>query len=297
MLRKRDLAWRYGHTMKVDVHMTTCHHSTVKCRPRTNDYNIENFNITEWTQLEKLEIAKISAQSLREFAGDISIVDDGSDLPEAIEWLATQKNVYSYPHRGSGSALNSYHKRIPAETDLICHFEDDHVYYNPEKLDWAKIAHDFLVENPSVGVVTLISGLPNRPDYPDYNGAWGPVGFMDGKVPALLFNCMGNAHHIMLKKTYDKFFPLVGSSGACEAYMNRRLAQLRLKNAELQIPVYAFHSHCLNRQLPVEITTNELNMSPRGREYGIADMYRYIKSNIPIEYSYMVSQYKEHYVN
>ena len=276
--------------MSSDIHMTTCHHTSLKCRPRTNDYNIEGWNITAWTQSEKLNIAKQSLASLNQFAKQkISIVDDGSDYTYANLWLQeciSKFNTYSFS-RSNENALNKYIKFIDDDVDLIAHFEDDHVYFNPENLNWQQIAYDFLTSNKDIGSLSFISGLPNRPEFPDYKGAWGPISFRDREIPALLYKRLGNSHHIMLKDTYLKFFPLIGKSGTCEAYMCNKLSELGLLHAEIQVPIYAFHSHCFKRELPKNVTTTELNMSARGREYGIKDMYDHINNNKRIEYSYL----------
>lgn len=274
---------------------------SVKCRPRTNDYNIKGFNITPWTAEEKLDIAKISFESLFEFADGtpVNIIDDGSNIMGAVEWLLeldkrTNVFVRIYEHRGSSAGINNYFNNIlPKDTDLVAHFEDDHIYFNPENIDWQKICYEFLKENPDVGVITFRSGLPSNPNYPDYHGAWGPVGFREGKYPAILFNNMGNAHHVMLMETYKRFFPLYGNAGSCEAYMNGQLNNMGLLNAELQIPIYAFHSHCYSRPLPEVITTDALNMSPRGIEYGIKEMYDHIKNKRAINYTYYITQKEE----
>lgn len=283
--------------MKSDIHFTTCHHSSVKCRPRTNDYKLDGFNITPWTTHDKLMIANKSLVSLSNFCNQqISIIDDGSDYEEALDWLELLRGrpekfrVLQYEHRGSSAGLNDYLNLIDDDTDLICHFEDDHIYFNPEKLDWKQICYDYLTNNRDVGVVTFRSGLPTNPSFPDFKGVWGPIAFRDGQVPAFIFRCMGNAHHIMLAETYRKFFPLQGNAGSCEAYMNNKLQSLGLLNAELQIPVYAFHSHCWKRDLPELVTTDELNMSPRGREYGIFDMAHHIEQSKTIEYMYYISE-------
>lgn len=287
--------------------MTTCHHSSVKCRPRTNDYNIEGFNITSWTTEEKFLIAKKSLFSLFSFCvgpwGEqlINVVDDGSDYYRVASWLDLMEHgqfikAHRFAHRGSGAALNDYVKIIPDDVDMIFHTEDDHVWFNPENLDWQSICRKFLNDNPDIGVITFRSGLPTNPSHPDYKGAWGPIGWresINNSPPAFLFRNMGNAHHIMKRETYLKFFPLQGSAGSCEAYMNNRLAQLGLLNAEIQIPIYAFHSHCYERELPQIVMTFELNMSPRGREYGIKNMRDHIKDRRPITYSYFESQNKE----
>ena len=284
--------------MKTNVHFTTCHHKSVKCRPRTNDYGITGFNITPWTTQEKLDIAKTSIESLIEFAdGPINIIDDGANILEAVNWLLeldqrTNLFVRIYEHKGSSSGINNYfNNALPKDTDLVAHFEDDHIFFNPEGLDWKKVCYEFLKENKDVGVITFRSGLPSDPiNHPDYNGAWGPIGFREGKYPAILYNNMGNAHHIMLMETYSRFFPLQGNAGSCEAYMNGRLNNMKLLNAEIQIPVYAFHSHCYSRALPEVVTTDALNMSPRGIEYGIKEMYEHIRAKLPIEYSYYKSK-------
>ena len=286
--------------MKTDIHFTTCIHSSMVCRPRTNDYNIQDFNITPWTIEEKLNIAKTSLKSLFMFSLQrVNVIDDGSDYVEAIDWLLEVDKiddiaVRMYEHLGSSAGINNYHNNVlPKDTDLVCHFEDDHVYFNPEGLDWKQICYDFLMENPDIGVVTLRSGLPSEKWRPDYKGAWGPIGFRNSNYNAIIYNNMGNAHHIMLKQTYDKFFPLYGNAGSCEAYMNDKLHSLGLFNAELQIPVYAFHSHCYSRALPEVVTTTALNLSPIGVEYGIKDMYDHIGRGGRVQYSYYNSPQEE----
>lgn len=286
--------------MKSDIHFTTCHHSSVKCRPRTNDYKLDGFNITPWTTHDKLMIASKSLKSLSNFVEQqISIIDDGSDYGPAIDWLniineIPKYKVLRYEHRGSSAGLNDYIKTLDSSIDMIGHFEDDHIYFNPENIDWKTICFKYLTTHRDIGVITFRSGLPTDPNFPDYKGAWGPIDFREGPVcPAFIFRCMGNAHHIMLRETYERFFPLQGNAGSCEAYMNNKLQSLGLLNAELQIPVYAFHSHCWKRDLPEKITTKELNMSPRGREYGIYDMYSHIDNFLPIEYSYNITKDEE----
>ncbi len=106
--------------------MTTCFHSSMVCRPRINDYNIEGFNITPWTVEEKFKIAQITYKSLIEFIGDensLSIIDDGSNLKEANAWLNDIKSktnkVYQYTHRGSSQGINDYYKTIPNDIPKI----------------------------------------------------------------------------------------------------------------------------------------------------------------------------------
>lgn len=287
--------------MIMDIHFTTCHHSTVKCRPRSNDYGLPNFNITPWTSEEKLEIAKISYQSLIEFCGqNVTVIDDGSDNNEAREWLASLPSVKFYEHRGSSAGINDYIGELNKSTiDVFAHFEDDMIYFNPENLDWKSICYKFLQDNPDIATVTLKSLLPSK-NIVDvaYHGAWGPIGWRDsinGSPPAILFNSLANANHISLKENYLKFFPLVGSSGACEHDMCMKLKNIRMLNAEIQIPVYAFHSHCLNRPLPENVRSEDLNLSGYGIEYGIKDMYEHIKNKRKITYSYFESMDKEIY--
>jgi hypothetical protein len=290
--------------VKTDMHMTTCHHSSVKCRPRTNDYNIEGFNISGWTQEEKVKIARKSFFSLLKFVDfeNISIIDDGSDLPTGralISFLGLHKlaTLYSFPHRGSSFGLNDYFSEKQLDNDtLICHFEDDHIYFNPENLDWKQTCYHFLKEHKDIAVLSFKSGFPTDPSFPDYKGAWGPIGWRESKndlPPAFLFKFMGNSHHIMLYETYKKFLPLQGSSGSCESYMCKKLVELGMFCAELQAPIYAFHSHCLKRELPNPVTSKELNMCARGREYGIVDMFYHITNNNHISYSYYTSPQKE----
>lgn len=279
-----------------NIHITTCHHSTVRCRPRYCDYS--RANIKEWTPEERLEISKISIKSLTNFCNivtnkSIALLDDGSDMQKAIEWMdnEVEVNVIHFPHRGSSSGINDYisaFKNTIKDDDLIVHFEDDHIAFNPLKLNWAERCFQILVSETSrinhVGVITLRSGLPTDTSTPGYNGAWGPRGWISGDYEAPWFESMGNAHHIMLWKTYKQFFPLSGSSGKCEESMNIRLHQLGLKNIELQEHLYMFHSHMLNFKIDENnCSSNEWNLSGAGREYGIKDMDEYLRAKKRIE--------------
>lgn len=284
--------------MKTDIHFTTCHHSTVKCRPRNNDYNFPGFNITSWTPEEKLEIAKLSYNSLSEFCGQsISVIDDGSDNEDAIKWLKLLPSVKQYPHRGSSAGINDYITSLnTTEIDMFAHFEDDLVYFNPENLDWKSICYKFLIDNPDVATVTLRSLLPSKDIGPPYKGLWGPKGFresINGSPPAILYKALANANHIALRDNYLKFFPLSGSSGTCEHNMCEHLESMNMYNAEIQIPVYAFHSHCLHRPLPEVVRSEDLNLSGYGVEYGIKDMVDYISNGKEITYSYFIFKDKE----
>jgi hypothetical protein len=125
--------------------------------------------------------------------------------------------------------------------------------------------------------------LPSDPSSPGINGAWGPKGFIKfGDYNGILYNLLGNAHHVMLKETYLKFFPLFGSAGSCESFMNNKMFELGIKNVELQAPIYFFHSHKLNYPIKNIPKTSEWNRSGDGFEYGISDMHEYLKSKKPI---------------
>lgn len=275
--------------MTVDVHITTCHHHTVRCRPRV--CQISDSNTREWTPEERLEISKYTVDSVKRFCQAIppeqlsrlSLLDDGSDYAPAIEWLngLTDINVVRYPHRGSSAGINDYCETI--EADLVLHVEDDHILFNPFGKNWAQICYDFLTSDVAkqhnIKVITLRSGLPSEDTSPGLGGAWGPQGWVPGGI---LYKCMGNAHHIMLREDYKKFFPLSGSSGACETMMNGKLAQLGFKNVELQDFFYAFHSHMWEYPLIEGITSEELNRSGDGFEYGIKDMHEHFVKKGPI---------------
>lgn len=305
MSQKKDWVKKFGqHGMKIDIHITTCHHSSVKCRPRSNDYNIDGFNILGWTQEEKIKIARKSFLSLLKFVGDnrISIIDDGSDLPNGkllLEFIKKydMADVHTYQHRGSSFGINDYFASKQLDDDtLICHFEDDHIYFNPENIDWVKTCYNFLKEHKDIGVLSLKSGFPTDRSFPDYHGDWGPIGWREsrnGLPPAFLFKSMGNSHHIMLYSIYKKFLPLQGSSGSCEAYMCRKLINIGLRCAEIQMPVYAFHSHCYEKDLPDQVTSKELNMCARGREYGIKNISGHINNSGRILYSFYTTPTEE----
>ena len=289
--------------MKTDVHITTCHHSEVTCRPRYNDRNIVGFNIEGWTQEERLEISKVSVDSILRFCdiipperlAGLTLIDDGSDMPAAKEWLNELNDsiltIERNSHNGSSYGINKHYAKM-ADCDLVAHFEDDHVMFNPWGLDWARLCYDFLtskkVRERGIGVVTFRSGLPTSIDDPGIHGAWGAREFVKEDISSLLpaytiHEQMGNAHHVMLRETYDRFMPLAGNTGGCEAYMNNICRREGILNAELQVPIYAFHSHTWSSPIPEPVTSFELSQSAVGIEYGIKEMHEHFKARRPIK--------------
>ena len=275
--------------MKVDIHITTCHHSTVNCRPRVREYPWSN--VKPWTKTERLDISKVSVNSIINFTEDTSIIrrvtliDDGSDMPEAITWLKSQDRltVLAGAHKGSSAGINNYMTgQEHNDDDLIVHIEDDHISFNPFKIDWAQQCYNILTskeaEKNKIAVITFRSGLPTNIDIPGYYGAWGPKGWLTTDlVKAPWFSALGNAHHIMLWKDYKKFLPLSGSSGSCENSMNIQLSRLGLKNIELQDHIYMFHSHMWEYPISLGANTNDWNLSGAGKEYGIYNMDKYLR--------------------
>jgi hypothetical protein len=277
----------------IDVHITTCNHTSVKCRDRQGLPSWSN--IKSWTSQERIEISKLSIESIKSFVNqstqkkqlkNFSLLDDGSDIPAAVEWLESIQNlnVIRYPHRGSSFGINEYQKTITS--DLVFHIEDDHICFNPFKTNIVDLCHRILTSEQAsrynIKVLTLRSGLPSHPDNLGIKGGWGPIGAIniDG-IPLILYNAMGNAHHIMLSDTYNKFFPLNGNTGGCEAYMNRVMLQHGFKNAEIQDFIYAFHSHTLSYSVDTSPSSFKWNRSAEGFEYGIRDMDLYLKSGKP----------------
>jgi hypothetical protein len=275
--------------MKIDIHVTSCHHSTVKCRERIGlpDWN----NIKPWTSEERLRISKYSVESITSFVNSInqqkikrySLLDDGSDYQDALDWHKTilSPSILNFKHGGSSAMINKYAETI--DSDLVLHIEDDHICFNPLKLDFVEICYEVLnseeAKKNNVGVITFRSGLPSDLDNVGINGAWGPKGWGKfGNYNGIIYNLLGNAHHLMLTETYKKFFPLNGSSGSCEEYMNKKIQELSIKNIELQIPIYFFHSHKLNWPINEKSAHSiEWNKSAQGFEYGIEDMHKYLK--------------------
>lgn len=267
--------------MNIDFHITTCHRDNVKCRVRSPEQGVYGWNITEWTQQERLEISKISVESIirqvnllrKNHKIRLSLLDDGSNYPPAIQWLNSLQNieVVRKPNSGSSDTINKYIDSVSKDTDLIIHFEDDNLLFNPFGIDWIQYSYDILTD-PSIGVVTLRSGLPTDPRDKGYSGAWGPQGT---HLIHPIFRCMGNAHHIMLYETYKQFLPLHGNTGACEAYMNNKLQSMDKRNIELQEFVYSFHTHKLNGKVESE-DINMWNKTGEGYEFGIKDMHEYL---------------------
>ena len=277
--------------MKLDIHITTCHRYNVKCRPRAHESSL--WNVKEWTHEERLEISKISVNSIIKLAEQlktykhevaVTLLDDGSDIPSAIEWIDSLKDkivVKKYSNRGSSAGINDHISDLKEKPDYIFHVEDDNLLFNPFNNDWLSIINDIKVEIPSIKVFTFRSGLPVERKDKGFTGDWGPIGFEPrGKIKTLLFKRMGNAHHIIRYDDYLKFLPLEGNTGGCEAFMNERLTSLGL-NAEPQIHVHCFHSHMYK----YPISTNRLNewhKTGEGFEFGIYDMDMYLKSRQPV---------------
>jgi hypothetical protein len=274
--------------MKIDIHVTTCNHSSVKCRDRQGLPNWSN--IKPWTNQERVEISKLSVESIKNFIkhstqpeqiSKFSLLDDGSDLEDAVKWLASIEgiDVIKYPHRGSSAVINDYYKTI--NSDLIFHIEDDHICFNPFRKNIVNLCEKILTSKlaieKNIKVITFRSGLPTAKNSLGLNGAWGPVDFLKiDNIPLILFNRLGNAHHIMLKKDYDLFFPLIGNTGGCESYMNDIMERNNIKNAEIQDYIYMFHSHTLNFDTKAIGNTDEWNKSGDGFEYGIKDMHNHL---------------------
>lgn len=266
----------------IDIHITTCHHNSVKCRPRKEG------NTKEWTPEERLNISKYSVDSISRFVSVLpknkisrfTIIDDGSDYLPAIKWLEslTWPKVIHYPHRGSSAGINDYMTKLNA--DMVVHFEDDHIMFNPLSLRWDNICFDALAAS-QVDVVTFKSSLPSEQRDPGLHGAWGPIGWLS-EIQAIAYKSMGNAHHVMMADTYRKYLPLEGSSGGCETFMNQRLRSSKKINIELQFALYAFHSHLWSFPLQNKVTTRELSRSGEGWEYGIKDMHEYLLAGNPI---------------
>jgi len=274
--------------MKIDIHITTCNHSSVKCRDRQG--LPEWSNVKSWTSEDRIKISKLSVDSIKKFIKNstytdqiskFTLLDDGSDLKEAIEWMDSLKDidVIKYPHRGSSAGINDYQKTINA--DLVFHIEDDHICFNPFSRNIVNLCEKILTSKlaieKNIKVLTFRSGLPTASNSLGLNGAWGPQDFVEiDNIPLILFNRLGNAHHIMLKKDYDLFFPLIGSSGGCECYMNEIMEKNNFKNAEIQDYIYMFHSHALNFETKFIGNTDDWNRSGDGFEYGIKNMHDHL---------------------
>lgn len=267
--------------MSIDVHITTCHHTSVKCRDRQGLPPWSN--IKSWTPEERLNISKISIESIKNFVKTsitdykLFLLDDGSNTEDSKSWLNSLSdiNVKSFPHRGSSSVINDHFSTI--DSQYVFHIEDDHILFNPKSLNLNDICNKIL-DIEDIKVISLRSGLPSRKESPGINGDWGPRGFkIINDIPCIIYNRLGNSQHIMSKKTYSEFFPMVGNTGGCEDYLNRVMRNKGYKNVEIQLPIYAFHSHTLSYPISIP-NSDEWNRSGDGFEYGIEDMDRYLKS-------------------
>lgn len=281
---------RYGLFMKLDIHITTCNRYSVKCRPRPYEApTCGEWNVKEWTHEERVKITQLSLDSIINFTNQIkkhghevnlTILDDGSDIPEAINLLKSLPvTVKTFPNRGSSAGVNEHIESLKQNPpDYILHIEDDNLVFNPKNIDWLTLLHNN--KNDNIKVFTFRSGLPVDPKDKGFSAAWGPKDFYVNTIPYLIFNMMGNAHHLISWEDYMHFFPLSGNTGSCEQYMNTRLSSIG-KNAEPQIPIHFFHSHMWS----YPISTNDLSMwhkTGEGFEFGIKDMYNYLKSNQPL---------------
>lgn len=269
--------------MNVDIHITTCNHTDVKCRNRVGLPSWSN--VKSWTLDERIDISKLSINSISNFVNSsfnsseiskFTILDDGSNIEEYKSWLdSCGVNVLHFLHRGSSFAINDYYPTI--NSNYVFHIEDDHILFNPKSINLIEV-FDRLLSDGSIHVLTFRSGLPSGEKSLGLKGAWGPKGFkVVNDIPVILYNRLGNAHHIMKLETYSIFFPMIGNTGGCESYLNNIMEKNKLVNAEIQLPIYAFHSHTLNYKLDKH-DSDSWNMSGDGFEYGIKDMDLYLKS-------------------
>lgn len=291
--------------MNLDIHITTCHRKDVKCRPRKHEN--EKWNVKEWTHEERLEISKISVESIINFANkiknynhsvEITLLNDGSDIPEAVKWIESLKNikVKNFPARGSSAGINDHFSDLNKNPpDYILHIEDDNLLFNGLNIDWLTEIDKIKKAQNEIKVFTFRSGLPVEKQDKGYYGAWGPIkGLQINNAHVILFKMMGNAHHIMHWNDYKKFFPLHGNTGGCEAYMNSILETYGF-NCEPQFHVHCFHSHMLEHS----INNNKLNSwhkTGEGFEYGIKNMNDWLKNKntvISKIYKEFPNQYEE----
>lgn len=272
--------------MKLDIHVTTCHRKNLKCRPRPPENS--NWNVKPWTLEERLNISKISINSIINFSNqlkihnhevNLTILNDGSDIPEAVDWLnSLPVKIKHFNPRGSSAGINDHFMELRQDPpDYIFHLEDDNLLFNPDNTDWLSIINDIQKNCEDIRVFTFRSGLPVEPEDKGFLGAFGPVGSkLINNINCILFGSMGNAHHIMKWSDYCKFMPLTGNTGDCEANMNLKLKSIGL-NAEPQIHVHAFHSHMYS----YPINSNNLNKwhkTGEGFEFGMYDMDNYLKN-------------------
>lgn len=274
--------------MLVDVHVTTCHRSDVKCRPRPDPRNGRAWNVKEWTPEERLAISQYSFNSIQRFVKtmrefhdvELTLIDDGSDNQNTIDWMNAIKdtdfNIKRFPARGSSAGINDHMADLRYTPDYIIHFEDDHILFNPDKIDFINI-----INNGPDGVFTLRSGLPFDTDDKGFTGGWGPQDIINKNVRYVVYNKMGNAHHIMKWDLYKRFLPLSGSTGGCECYMNDRLAQINIKNYEPQIHVHAFHSHMWEYEIDNTLLSR-WHKTGEGFEFGIKDMHEHFLDKKPV---------------
>ncbi len=273
--------------MRLAAHITTCHRDDVKCRPRPHEG--PDWNVREWTQEERLNISKNSFNSILNFLSlleghghevDLYVIDDNSNYPPALDWLnsiSSKVKIIKSSVRGSSAGVNQWSDvEGVRDSDYVLHLEDDNLLFNPLNIDWLSVIDKIAKKNNNIVCYTFRSGLPVDKHNKGFSGDWGPKGAgHSDDIYFLLFNRLGNAHHIMKTEDYIKFLPLAGNTGGCEASMNNQLMSLG-KNAEPQIHVHCFHSHMW--EYPID--TNKLQQwhkTGEGFEYGHKDMSEFLK--------------------
>jgi hypothetical protein len=271
--------------MKLDIHITTCHRHNVKCRERPHEG--PGWNVRTWTQSERLCISKYSIESIIKFykqiknhGHDVSItlLDDGSDMPEALEWLKSLPiNVKYFPARGSSAGINDHINAISDNPpDYVLHIEDDHILFNPLNIDFLPIIDRIRISHGKECIFTFRSGLPFSVEDKGFTGGWGPIGSNKiQEIECVFYPNIGNAHHLIKWETYKKFFPLQGSSGGCEYYMNTILPRIGI-NIEPQLNIHFFHSHMWSYPIPIPATTTQWHKSGEGFELGIKEMHEFL---------------------
>lgn len=267
--------------MRVSFNVTVCNREGYKPSSFSPGWQSieERFQITK-TSIESL---LFFAKSSKDIVHEITILDDGTDYQPSLDWMKSLKcNVIHFPSVGSAEMMNHYLKGTGC--DIIFHFEDDQIYFNPFRKNYIEDCKNILL-NDKLGIQVICfksgHGGPGESS-PEYN----PRDYTTGNDKHKSFYVIpyiGNAQHVMLRENYEKFFPLIGNRGSCETMMNQKNErELKFRQAELQEHYYVFHSHVINGTIPNQVSTTDLRKWGCGIQYGIKDMHEYLLNKKPI---------------
>jgi len=267
--------------MKIDIHIMTCH----RC-----DYvpTAPGFNPNVWkTPEERLEISKISIDSFRRFISSVnqnsissvSIINDGSTYEPALKWLSsiTDIDVVNYDNMGSGPAMSKYIESLDDDVDLVAHFEDDQIMFNPLNKDWADIAYRLISSEKEYG--GFIRAVCFRSGHGCISSSHHKYAHSFTKKYNLAYNTvpyLGNSQFVIDLDSIKQLLPIEGNRGNSETYINEKKNKLGIIHAEIQDHIFMFHSHVLEGGIPQIPNTDSLRNWVKGEVFGIKNLHQHL---------------------